>query len=89
MLREVIGSDELKEQYRTKQVYFTRNRKQPFVELLVFMMNILQKSLQMEILNFHKVLSDLRGLPSPNLTFSGSLTGSLFSGTGIIPQDLQ
>lgn len=71
-MRKVIESEELKKKYRTKPVYFTRNRKQPFVELLVFMMNFLQKSLQMEIINFHKVLSDLKGLPKRIITFSKS-----------------
>lgn len=72
MLRKVLESEELKKKYRTKPVYFTRNRKQPFVELLVFMMNFLQKSLQMEIINFHKILSDLKGLPKRVISFSKS-----------------
>ncbi len=72
MLRKVIESEELKEKYRTKSVYFTRNRKQPFVELVVFMMNFIQKSLQIEIVNFHKVLSAIKSLPRNVMSFCKS-----------------
>ena len=53
-------------------MYFTRNRKQPFIDLVIFMMNFLQNSMQIEIVNFHKVLSALRKLPSQVMSFSKS-----------------
>ena len=51
-LREVIFSEELKMKYKEKISDFTRERKQNFSSLILFMLNNLQKSLSIEIDNF-------------------------------------
>lgn len=51
-LREVIFSKEIILDYRMKEQDFTRNRKQPFGRVLLFMLNLLKKSMVIEIDNF-------------------------------------
>jgi hypothetical protein len=51
-LREVIFSKEIILDYRMKEQDFTRNRKQPFGGVLLFMLNLLKKSMVIEIDNF-------------------------------------
>ena len=51
-LREVIFSKEIISDYRMNQQDFTRNRKQPFCRILLFMANLLRKSMVVEIDNF-------------------------------------
>ena len=51
-LREIIFSEELKMKYKENKKDFTRNRKQNFPSLILFMLNNLQKSLSIEIDNF-------------------------------------
>jgi hypothetical protein len=56
-LREVIFSDKIRLDYRMDKKYFSRNRKQPFGEMLLFMFNFLKKSLAIEIDNFVTILN--------------------------------
>jgi hypothetical protein len=51
-LREVIFSEDIILKYRNKVSDFTRNRKQPFGQMLLFMFNLVKKSLAIEIDNF-------------------------------------
>lgn len=51
-LREVIFSKEIIADYRMREQDFTRNRKQPFSGVLLFMLNLLRKSMIIEIDNF-------------------------------------
>lgn len=51
-LRKEIFSDEIISTYRMKDTDFTRKRKQPFGNVLLFMFNLLRKSLVIEIDNF-------------------------------------
>ena len=51
-LRDVIFSKEIISDYRMKEQHFTRNRKQPFCRVLLFMLNLLRKSMVIEIDNF-------------------------------------
>lgn len=51
-LRELIFSDALMLKFRMKEQDFTRNRKQPFVATLLLMLNMLRKTLAIEIDNF-------------------------------------
>lgn len=51
-LREVIFSKEIIADYRMREQDFTRNRKQPFSRVLLFMLNLLRKSMIIEIDNF-------------------------------------
>jgi hypothetical protein len=51
-LRDVIFSKEIISDYRMKEQDFTRNRKQPFCQVLLFMLNLLRKSMVIEIDNF-------------------------------------
>jgi len=52
LLREEIMSSELAQKYKISKADFTRNRKQTFSGTLLFMMNLLRKSLSLEIENF-------------------------------------
>jgi len=57
-LREVIFSPELAEKFKMKEQDFTRNRKQPFTATLLFMFNLLRRSLAVEIDGFIRYLND-------------------------------
>lgn len=52
ILREVIYSDKIVIDYRMNKTDFSRTRKQPFGDMLLFMFNFLRKSLPIEIDNF-------------------------------------
>lgn len=52
ILRKVIYSDAIIEDYRMNRTDFSRTRKQPFGDMLLFMVNFLKKSLPIEIDNF-------------------------------------
>jgi hypothetical protein len=52
ILREEIFSTKIILEFRTEKKYFTRNRKQPFAGMLLFMINMLTKSLTIEIDSF-------------------------------------
>jgi hypothetical protein len=51
-IRKVIYSDTIIEDYRMNRTDFSRTRKQPFGDMLLFMINFLKKSLSIEIDNF-------------------------------------
>src|SRR5690606_42019586 len=51
-IRAEIFGESLKTGFRVSKEHFTRNRKQHFPLLLLFMMNFLKKSLSLEIENF-------------------------------------
>ena len=51
-LKEVIFSDEIIMNYKMSESDFTRNRKQPFGFVLMFMINLLKKSLVIELDNY-------------------------------------
>jgi len=53
-LKAELFSEILKVKFRVSQNHFTRNRKQSFPILLLFMLNLLRKSLSLEIENFTK-----------------------------------
>jgi hypothetical protein len=57
LLREVIFSDKIKIEFRMEDKDFSRKRKQPFGEVLLFMFNLLRKSLAIEIDNFTHYLN--------------------------------
>jgi len=71
VVQRVLNSDELKNSFRFKESDFTRERKQPFNELIVFMMNFVRKSLQIEIINFLEVMKKI-GLCSSDKTITKS-----------------
>ena len=52
ILRKVIYSDAIIQDYRMNRTDFSRTRKQPFGDMLLFMVNFLKKSLPVEIDNF-------------------------------------
>lgn len=56
-LRETIFSDEIILKYRNHKKDFSRNRKQPFGEMILFMFNLVRKSLVIEIDNFVQFLN--------------------------------
>lgn len=55
-MQQILNEEKLKEIYRNKETDFTRCRQQPFNELILFMMNLIRKSLQIEIINFFELL---------------------------------
>jgi hypothetical protein len=55
-LKEALFSETLKVNFRVSKNYFTRNRKQSFPILLLFRLNLLRKSLSLEIENFTSFL---------------------------------
>jgi len=57
-LREEIFSPELAVKFKMKEQDFTRNRKQPFSATLLFMFNLLRRSLAIEIDGFVSYLND-------------------------------
>jgi hypothetical protein len=58
-LQTLIWSSYLKETFRLNPKYFTRDRKQPFPDLIIFMLNLVRKSLQMELHIFKDILDKL------------------------------
>lgn len=56
-LREEIFSKEIISDYRVNKQDFTRKRKQPFDQVLLFMLNLLRKSMVIEINNFLEYLN--------------------------------
>jgi len=57
-LREELFSPELAAKFKMKKQDFTRTRKQPFLSTLLFMLNLLRKSLVVEIDGFIRHLND-------------------------------
>jgi hypothetical protein len=57
-LREAIFSRELAVKFKMKEQDFTRNRKQPFSATLLFMFNLLRRSLAIEIDGFVRYLNE-------------------------------
>lgn len=51
-LKKIIFSDEIILKYKMNKVDFTRKRKQPFGCVLLFMLNLLRKSLVIEVDNY-------------------------------------
>jgi len=56
-LKQEIFSKEIILKYRNSKTDFTRNRKQPFGQMLLFMFNLVKKSLVIEIDNFVQFLN--------------------------------
>jgi PAS domain-containing protein len=56
-LKRVLHAQEFKEQCRKKRTDFTRKRVLTFPVLVVFLMNLLTKTLQVELIRFLKLLS--------------------------------
>lgn len=57
-MRETIFSKELALKFKMNKQDFTRNRKQPFTATLLFMFNLLRRSLAIEIDGFVHYLND-------------------------------
>ena len=57
-MRETIFSKELALNFKMKEQDFTRNRKQPFSSALLFMFNLLRRSLTIEIDGFVRYLNE-------------------------------
>ena len=57
-MREELFSQDLAAKFKMKKQDFTRNRKQPFLSTLLFMINLLRKSLAVEIDGFIRHLND-------------------------------
>jgi hypothetical protein len=70
-LREAIFSRELVLKFKKSEADFTRNRKQPFVATLLFMLNLLRRSLVIEIDGFVRHLSE-RLLSGDGTSFTSS-----------------
>ncbi|MGA9639200.1 hypothetical protein [Flavobacterium sp.] len=71
ILKEVIFSDEIRIEFRMNDKDFSRKRKQPFGKVLLFMFNLLRKSLAIEIDSFTNYLnSKLESEPIKNFTKS-------------------
>ncbi|HLS11623.1 MAG TPA: IS4 family transposase [Flavobacteriaceae bacterium] len=66
-IKTEIYSNSLKIEFRVSKEHFTRNRKQRFPILLLFMLNFLKKSLALEIENFIGLFS-----PNPDSKFTKS-----------------
>lgn len=70
-LREEIFSKEIILDYKVNEQDFTRKRKQPFSQVLLFMLNLLRKSMAIEINNFLEYLnSKLESQKVENFTSS-------------------
>jgi len=70
-LREEIFSKEIILDYKVNEQDFTRKRKQPFSQVLLFMLNLLRKSMAIEINNFLEYLnSKLESQKVKNFTSS-------------------
>lgn len=71
LLREIIFSDKIRMEFRMGDNDFSRKRKQPFGGVLLFMFNLLRKSLVIEIDNFIYYLnSKIKSNPIQNFTKS-------------------
>ena len=71
LLKEELFGRDLMLTFRVNEQDFTRNRKQPFSHVLLFMLNLLRKSIVIEIDNFVRFMSDkLSNLKSSNFTSS-------------------
>jgi len=70
MLKKEIFSRFLKEQFRTTDKDFTRERKQSFSGTVLFLINFLTKSLSLEIVNFVAHLKREPGVNQPLFTKS-------------------
>lgn len=71
ILKEVIFSDKIRIEFKMNDKDFSRKRKQPFGEVLLFMFNLLRKSLAIEIDSFINHLnSKLESKPIKNFTKS-------------------
>lgn len=57
-MRETIFSEELALKFKMKKQDFTRNRKQPFSSTLLFMFNLIRRSLAVEIDGFVRYLNE-------------------------------
>ena len=70
ILKEVMFSDKIRVEYKMNDKDFSRKRKQPFGEVLLFMLfNLLRKSLAIEIDSFTNYLnSKLESEPIKNFT---------------------
>jgi hypothetical protein len=68
-LKEVICSKSIVMEFRTDKKYFTRKRKQPFGEMILFMLNFVKKSLVIEIDNFIQIINT-KGLSVNNFSKS-------------------
>lgn len=64
ILRDEVFSDKIILDYKMNETDFTRKRKQPFGSVLLFMFNLLRKSLVIEIDNFIQHLNSRVGLPT-------------------------
>ena len=64
-----LFSEELKHEYKVSEKHFTRNRKQNFPFILLFMLNFLRKSLKMEIDNFISFLKPNIGSKFTKIAF--------------------
>lgn len=53
-LKNIIESESFKDRYKTKNTYFTRNRKVGFTSLSYIILNMLKKTTQLEIDNYLK-----------------------------------
>jgi hypothetical protein len=69
-LREELFSPELVVEFKMKKQDFTRNRKQPFISTLLFMLNLLRKSLAVEIDGFIRSLNDRLSMGMSHFTAS-------------------
>jgi hypothetical protein len=69
-LREELFSQDLAAKFKMKKQDFTRNRKQPFLSTLLFMVNLLRKSLAVEIDSFVRHLNDRLSAGVSYFTFS-------------------
>lgn len=57
-LHECLVSGHLRETFRVRPEYFTRQRKMPFEKVLLFMMNLSRRSMQVELTKFMRSFSD-------------------------------
>lgn len=69
-MREELFSQELAAKFKMKKQDFTRNRKQPFLSTLLFMLNLLRKSLAVEIDGFIRHLNDRLSTGIPRFSSS-------------------
>jgi hypothetical protein len=56
---EYLNNKEEQRKYIIGENSFTRNRKMPFEKMIVFMVNLIKKSLSIELLNFQKVMQKI------------------------------
>lgn len=58
MIKELISCNEFKERNKMNEKDFIRNRKMTFAKLIMFLMNLIRKSLQIEIDDFIDLLNE-------------------------------